>query len=138
MVYIIREPLTVAHSWERRAKNPKDTWPEANGAERGIEEWVRSLDIISAAAPAWGDALVVVDYDRFFDCSTVEEFRLNIARLYRTLDLPVSRTITERAAQRNFREKSAEHRDPTNLPYYAQAIAAQANPKLAPLLARAI
>ncbi|MDE2813888.1 MAG: sulfotransferase [Gemmatimonadota bacterium] len=66
MIYIVRDPVTVAASWQRRADNPEDAWPAMNGYRASVRVWNESVDCALAAKEALGTRVAVVHYDTFF------------------------------------------------------------------------
>ena len=63
---ITRKIEEVAQSWEARAKNPSDHWPEANGALKAVEHWNEANRKTLAWMRRLGDQLRVVHYERLF------------------------------------------------------------------------
>jgi hypothetical protein len=62
-----REPAGVANSFQARADDPEDGWPERNDWERGLRDWHTALEFCRAfEAGGRGDRLHLVDYDGFF------------------------------------------------------------------------
>ena len=71
VVYIVRDPLYVATSWQARASDEKDSWKQTQGYVEAIEEWNRSLQTVLKARKRFGDNLIFVSYERmFFDRRT--------------------------------------------------------------------
>lgn len=67
-LFISRDPVRVANSFEVRARNPDDVhWPATNGFEVGIEHWVQATATASALADAVGpQRLLLVEGDDLF------------------------------------------------------------------------
>lgn len=63
---ISRKIEEVAQSWEARAKNPSDHWPEANGALKAVEHWNDANRKTVAWLHRLGDRMRVVHYERLF------------------------------------------------------------------------
>jgi len=83
-VYIIRHPIEVAMSWEARATNSNDKWPETNNASRSILEYNKSLSaILASLSPP--NAVLVVNYHRLFQLDSANE---EARRLLDFLGLP--------------------------------------------------
>lgn len=89
-VYIVRNPVEVGMSWEARAKNPKDKWPEENGAIRSISEYNKSLIAVLKALKD-NNSFLVINYHRLFH----RAFGVNEAeRLLHFLGLPECKLFT--------------------------------------------
>ena len=65
-VFIVRDIDQVASSWERRAQDAGDRWPERADAKASVERWNTSLRRIRRAVDQHPDLAMVVDYARFF------------------------------------------------------------------------
>ena len=63
---IVRDPVPVAASWQRRADNVEDSWPARNGYRASVTMWNESVDCALKAKQALGNRLAVVCYDTFF------------------------------------------------------------------------
>lgn len=46
IVYIVRDPVQVASSWQRRAGDDDDRWPKSNGFTAAVAEWNKSVRIV--------------------------------------------------------------------------------------------
>lgn len=66
VIYILRDPITVAFSWQNRADKGRPSWPAHNDYKASVIEWNRSLKIISSAREAWGDNMMLVNYETTF------------------------------------------------------------------------
>jgi len=65
VVFIARDPLRVAQSWQRRADDAT-SWPEKNDARRSVGYWNDALAYTLAYAQIKKHAFVFVDFDQFF------------------------------------------------------------------------
>lgn len=74
VIYIVRNPILVAESWQTRADNPNDSWAAENGFKKSIEEWNRSLQIVYDAFEKWGENLILVDYSKIFGENAIERY----------------------------------------------------------------
>ena len=71
VVFIHRDPVAVAGSFQRRADDPDDRWPSRLGYRRMPRLWHRSLDALDHARARLGDGRVhVVTYEALFSEST--------------------------------------------------------------------
>jgi len=69
-IVLYRPVEEVAESFEARASNPKDRWPQKNGFEAGIRLWNASLQHTRSFVESRSDPrLLIVDYHRFFGAS---------------------------------------------------------------------
>lgn len=67
LIFLARDPYSVASSWKRRAMNPKDSnWPESHGVEQAVRVWNRSLAAFRDAAAISTDDLVFLRYEAVF------------------------------------------------------------------------
>ena len=57
VIYIVRDPLHVASSWQRRADANNDPWPERNGFQQAVVEWNESLRFALRARSHLGTVL---------------------------------------------------------------------------------
>lgn len=83
IVYIAREPISVAASWQRRADDPDDSWPAAAGYEQAIHEWNHALAAVCEFKERTMDEITVVRYAELFGRHGEEAFHA----LFRRLDL---------------------------------------------------
>ncbi|GAB6985454.1 sulfotransferase family protein [Nocardioides pyridinolyticus] len=65
-VFIVRDIDHVASSWDRRAQDASDSWPEHADARLSVERWNKSLRRIRRAVRQHPDLAHVVEYERFF------------------------------------------------------------------------
>lgn len=105
VLFLLRDPLMVAESFERRARNPKDRWPEKNDAHRAPYYWNRALadvhrhlqedDPVEVFAVEYellfgGDASSFTALTRFLELPTAEELVQSYER-----SVELSRTLTQ-------------------------------------------
>ncbi|MCW5733904.1 MAG: sulfotransferase [Enhydrobacter sp.] len=64
-VFIVRDPLYVAQSWQRRADDATE-WPAKNDARRAIDYWNDSLAYTLAYTQVKKNAFIFVDYEELF------------------------------------------------------------------------
>lgn len=104
LVYIFRDPLEVAYSWQKRADNPADGWPSINGRMAALTEWVKSIELMAEALPRWEGQAIILNYANFFNAASPEEFASNIARLYAKLGLRMQPENLNKTAKIFWRE----------------------------------
>ena len=85
-VIIIRDIEQVAHSWDARATNPADHWPERNDALRAVTIWNKGNHAFKHHVRTAPKRTVVVDHNSFFGDNTGEKIRA----LCDFLDLPLA------------------------------------------------
>ena len=66
VVYIVRDPVHVATSWQRRADTADDAWPEENDYQRSVADWNESIRLAIRAKRVFGRRILYVSYDRVF------------------------------------------------------------------------
>ena len=66
VVYIVRDPVHVAASWQRRATAPSDSWPEENDFRQAVADWNESIRLAAKAKRAFGRRILYVSYERLF------------------------------------------------------------------------
>lgn len=93
VIYVLREPVSVAASWQRRADDPDDSWPPGSGYERAVDEWNHALAIVNEFKWRAGDQLTVVRFSDLFGEHCREAFRT----LFRRLDLSTESPGASRA-----------------------------------------
>ena len=82
----IRDPVSVADSYQRRAEDPRDHWPAENDYTLAIEHWNSSVAALLAYIENYGFRdIFLIDYDTFY--SGDPEY---LRSLYRFLELDVS------------------------------------------------
>ena len=92
MIYIVRDPVHVAASWQRRAEAADDAWPEENDFQRAVADWNESIRLAIEAKRVFGRRIVYVSYDRVFGRRKWAVWR----EIMRNLDLDPQLTIQAR------------------------------------------
>jgi len=85
LLFIYREPLAVARSWERRARAPGGNWPPGRDAAAAISEWNRAAACIRAAARQQ-QSVCIVSYEGLLSEGWAE-------RIFSWLQLPLTRVV---------------------------------------------
>lgn len=106
VIYILRDPLTVAASWEARALDDDDLWPRANDYVKAVADWNESLQIAIGARRTLGRRLIYVSYDRIFGGRSWGVWR----ELMRQLELSQRPNRLTKNFMENARRRSAENR----------------------------
>ena len=65
-IYIVRNPYSVASSWQRRADNKDDSWPAKNGFANGVKAWNESLGFALLAIETLDGRFAAVQYEKMF------------------------------------------------------------------------
>ena len=97
VIYIVRDPLYVATSWQARASDDADTWDARQGYVEAIEEWNRSLQAALNARDLFGDNLLFLSYERLF----FERPTRTLSELLHNLDLTGQHKLTTRFLKRS-------------------------------------
>ncbi|MHA7816335.1 MAG: sulfotransferase [Pseudohaliea sp.] len=71
LLFIYRDPLAVARSWERRARVPGGNWPRARDAGAAIDEWNHSCACIRDAVAA-GHPVGILSYEHLFNAEWMD------------------------------------------------------------------
>ena len=66
IVYVLRDPLHVAMSWQARATAHDDSWPPDNDYRQAVAEWNESATMALQAIGSLGSRFMCVSYDRVF------------------------------------------------------------------------
>lgn len=66
VVYVVRDPVHVAASWQRRATNPDDSWPAENDYRKAVCDWNESIRLAAKARRVLGGRILYVAYERVF------------------------------------------------------------------------
>jgi hypothetical protein len=66
VVFMLRDVHAVASSWNKRAEDPEDKWPEGNNYVQAVKEWNESLALTLESRQKYGERLLVVEYERLF------------------------------------------------------------------------
>jgi len=75
-IYIVRDIDRVAASWNARAMNAADRWPESNDFRAAVDMWNRANQIILKKLHELPEQICVVSYERFFSGDVMELDRL--------------------------------------------------------------
>ena len=81
VIYIIRDPINVAASWQRRAEAEQDRWPERNGYQQAIIEWNESVRLAMEARRRFGGRMILLSYERIFGNRRLAVWREMMRRL---------------------------------------------------------
>ena len=82
VIFLLRDPVAVAASWQARADNPRDAWPSEHDFVAAVAQWNKALATTMVAKSFLGDDLIVVLYEDVF-----AEGAPGLARLLAKLDL---------------------------------------------------
>ena len=66
VIYIVRNPIQVAASWQKRAEKANDRWPTRNGFQEATIEWNESIAFAMQSRQRFGNRLILLSYDRVF------------------------------------------------------------------------
>lgn len=115
VVYIIRDPIHVASSWQRRADSKHDRWPQRNGYQQAVIEWNQSVRFAMAARQRFGNRMILLSYERTFGNRRLAVWR----EMMRRLQLPAKpEEPTRRFLESAFRRAKADRKvDPEVLQY---------------------
>lgn len=81
VVYIVRNPIQVAASWQRRAERENDRWPTRNGFQEATIEWNESLVFAMQSRQLFRNRLILLSYDRVFGSRRFAVWRELMGRL---------------------------------------------------------
>ncbi|MEO9892503.1 sulfotransferase [Aurantibacter sp.] len=73
-IFIYRDIFSVASSFNVRAQNPKDRWPEENDYKAAVDIWNKSLELAVKAIRA-RENIYVVEYEGFFEPSGGDRYK---------------------------------------------------------------
>ena len=103
VVFLLRQPVAVAMSWQARAEDPSDGWFSHNGFAAAIAQWNASLSATMLAKTVLGDDLIVALFEDVFSRGggglerLLSKLRLDCAEMASVDDLmAVGRRIVER------------------------------------------
>jgi Sulfotransferase family len=105
LVVLLRDPVSVADSYVRRAENPDDHWPSENDHTVAIEHWNQSIEDLNNYLVRFGlQDLFIVDYHTFYSGD-----QTYLRSLYRFLELETSQFVERQfvEATRNSDRRSA-------------------------------
>ena len=111
VVFLLRNPVAVALSWQARADNPRDSWSRRNGFAEAIVKWNKALRLTMLAKAVLGGDLTVVLFEEMFAAQ-------GLRRLLSRLDLDVREMgdigdlvkMWQRATRRDVRACAAQLR----------------------------
>jgi hypothetical protein len=90
-IVVMRDPVSVADSYERRARDPSDHWPSANGHTLAIEHWNQSAKSLLRYLERFGlQDVFIIEYESFFSGD-----QGYLRSLYRFLGLDVTHEVAE-------------------------------------------
>jgi len=115
VVYIVRNPVHVAASWQKRAEKESDRWPTRNGFQEATIEWNESISLALQSRKRFGNRLILLSYDRVFGSRRFGVWR----EMMRRLDLPTKPTeSTRRFLDNAFRNASSQRQYSTDILRY--------------------
>ena len=89
LVVLLRDPVSVADSYQRRAEDPDDHWPSENDHKVAIEHWNQSIEDLNDYLVRFGlQDLFIVDYQTFYSGD-----QTYLRSLYRFLELDTSQFV---------------------------------------------
>ena len=103
VIFMLRDVHAVASSWNKRAENPADRWPESNDYTRAVEEWNLSLKRTLEFKRKYKNRLLIVEYEQLFSGDIVI-FKRILHRLNLAMPKPLLRRF--RGITRNWDERS--------------------------------
>ena len=107
VVFIIRDPVDVATSWQRRAEAENDPWPQRNGYQQAVIEWNESLRFAMRARQKLGNRLIFLSYDHLFGQRRWLVWR----ELMRRLQLPTKADETTKGFLENAYRRAIKKRE---------------------------
>jgi hypothetical protein len=66
IIFMLRDIAQVASSWNARAANVADKWPERNDFRAAVRRWNEANALAASYADRLGPRLLVLEYERFF------------------------------------------------------------------------
>ena len=115
VVYMLRDPLHVAASWQVRALDEEDAWPAENDYRQAVADWNESVRIALAARKNLGPRISYVSYERVFGARGWGVWR----ELMRRLELsPKANTLTRNFMQKSIRRGRAARDVPEDVRAY--------------------
>ena len=119
VVFLLRNPVSVALSWQARADNSRDKWSRRAGFAEGIAEWNKALRIAMLAKSVLGGDLTVVLFEEMFAAQGLRRLlsRLDlderemgdIGDLVKMWQRATRRDVQACAAQLRYAEEHADH-----------------------------
>lgn len=105
-IYMLRDPVRVASSWQVRADKERDSWPSVNDSARAVDEWNKANELTLAFARSNPGRLVVVPYEELYSGNLQPVTQLQVwigvssdkgvLRYYRQTCAPRSRTLAKK------------------------------------------
>lgn len=90
-VILLRDPVGVASSYQKRAMDPNDHWPKENDFSLGVEHWNQTVDDILRDVRRHGlGEVFIVDYEDFFSGDATY-----LRSLYHFLELDLPDNVEE-------------------------------------------
>ena len=80
VIFMLRDIHAVASSWNKRAQDPEDKWPENNNYIEAVREWNEALALTLKIGEKYRNRLLVVEYEQLF-CGNVAVLTNILARL---------------------------------------------------------
>ena len=120
IVYIVRDPIRVASSWQHRADAEHDRWPQRNGYQQAIVEWNQSLRFAIEARQRFGNRIILLSYERVFGNRRLAVWREMMRRLQLTVQ---PEEPTRRFLENAFRRAKKEHAIDAEVTQYASRTA---------------
>ena len=119
VVFLLRNPVAVALSWQARADNPRDSWSRRNGFAEAIVKWNKALRLTMLAKAVLGGDLTVVLFEEMFAAQGLRRLlsRLdlderemgNIGDLVKMWQRATRRDVQACAAQLRYAEEHTDH-----------------------------
>ena len=119
VVFLLRNPVAVALSWQARADDSRDKWSRRTGFAKGITEWNRALTTTMLAKTVLGGDLTVVLFEEMFAAQGLRRLlsRLDlderemgdIGDLVKMWQRTVGRDAQACAAQLRYAEEHTDH-----------------------------
>jgi hypothetical protein len=88
VIFVLRDIHAVASSWNKRAEDPEDTWPEANDYVQAVREWNEALERTLAYKQKYRNRLMIIEYEKLFSGDI-----LVLKRILRRLELDAPRSM---------------------------------------------
>lgn len=116
-IYMLRDPLHVAASWQVRALDESDGWPAENDYRQAVADWNESVRIALDARRTLGDRIAYVSYERVFGARSWGVWR----ELMRRLELsPRASSLTRTFMQKAIRRGQAARDVPDEVAAYVE------------------
>ena len=119
VVFLLRNPVAVALSWQARADDSRDRWSRRTGFAEGIAEWNRALTATMLAKTVLGGDLTVVLFEEMFAAHSLrrllsrldldEREMSDIGDLVKMWQRATRRDVQACAAQLRYAEEHTDH-----------------------------